>query len=149
MDAAAIAELFAPFGPVAVRRMFGGYGIYLDAVIFALQVDGEIMLKGDVETMPAYEAAGMAQWVYEMKGRAGAMPYWRLPEICFDDEAELKRLSAMALAAGRRHEAAKRAGASKGKSSKGKSSKDKSSKDKSSKDKSGAARAGAGGSGGS
>ena len=107
MDAEAIAELFAPVGPVQARRMFGGYGIYLDGVIFALQVDGEIMLKGDAQTLPAYEAAGMAQWVYEMKGRAGAMPYWRMPDVCFDDEAELRRLSALALAAGRRHAATK------------------------------------------
>ncbi|MBL8588081.1 MAG: TfoX/Sxy family protein [Methylobacteriaceae bacterium] len=107
MDAEGIAELFAPVGPVQARRMFGGYGIYLDGVIFALQVDGEIMLKGDDQTRAAYDAAGMAQWVYEMKGRAGAMPYWRMPDLCFDDEAELKRLSALALAAGRRHAAAK------------------------------------------
>ena len=109
MDAEGIAELFAPVGQVQARRMFGGYGIYLDGVIFALQVDGEIMLKGDAQTLPAYEAAGMAQWVYEMKGRAGAMPYWRMPDICFDDGAELRRLSALALAAGRRHAAAKTA----------------------------------------
>lgn len=115
MDAAEIAELFAPVGPVAVKRMFGGFGIYLDGVIFALQVDGEIMLKGDAATLPDYDAAGMRQWVYEMKGRAGAMPYWRMPDACFDDETELRRLSALALAAGRRHEAAKRAGGAKAK----------------------------------
>lgn len=107
MDAAEIADLFAPVGAVSVRRMFGGHGVYLDDVIFALQVDGEILLKGDDETRAAYEAAGFRQWVYEMKGRSGAMPYWRIPEALYDEPDELKRWSLLALAAGRRHLAAK------------------------------------------
>ena len=31
MDAEGLKELFAPFGPVTVRRMFGGAGIYADS----------------------------------------------------------------------------------------------------------------------
>ena len=47
MDAEAIRELFAGFGPVVVRRMFGGAGIYAEGTMFALVADGVIYLKAD------------------------------------------------------------------------------------------------------
>ena len=40
MDADSIAELFHAFGPVLVKRMFGGYGVYCGEVMFALVADG-------------------------------------------------------------------------------------------------------------
>ena len=36
MDADFIRDLFSEFGPVDVRRMFSGAGVYADGVIFAL-----------------------------------------------------------------------------------------------------------------
>ena len=38
---------FDAFGPVTVRKMFGGAGIYHEGLIFALEGDGEILLKAD------------------------------------------------------------------------------------------------------
>ncbi len=34
MNAEALKELFAPFAAVAVKRMFGGYGVYAKAFAF-------------------------------------------------------------------------------------------------------------------
>ena len=34
-----VAELFAPMGPVSIRRMFGGAGIYADGVMFAAMME--------------------------------------------------------------------------------------------------------------
>jgi DNA transformation protein len=47
MDADEVADIFASFGPVKCRRMFGGLGIYADGVMFALSGFGEIYLKAD------------------------------------------------------------------------------------------------------
>ena len=47
MDPEFINDLFAPFGPVTVRRMFGGAGIYREGLMFALVFDGAIFLKVD------------------------------------------------------------------------------------------------------
>lgn len=58
MDNAAIEEMFETLGPVTIKRMFGGKGIYCQGIIFALEVDGEILLKGDEQTAPTFEAAG-------------------------------------------------------------------------------------------
>jgi DNA transformation protein and related proteins len=40
MDDAAIRDMFAGLGPVTIRRMFGGKGIYHDGIIVALEIDG-------------------------------------------------------------------------------------------------------------
>ena len=47
MDIEAINEMFEGLGPVTVKRMFGGQGVYHQGRIIALEVDGEMLLKAD------------------------------------------------------------------------------------------------------
>jgi hypothetical protein len=56
VDPEFICDLFAPFGPVAVRRMFGGAGIYREGLMFALEFDGAIFLKVDAASIPTSSA---------------------------------------------------------------------------------------------
>ncbi|KRD64634.1 TfoX/Sxy family protein [Ensifer sp. Root278] len=91
MDNAAIEEMFETLGPVTIKRMFGGKGIYCQGIIFALEVDGEILLKGDEQTAPTFEAAGSRQWAYDGKGKPVKMPYWSIPDDAFDDPDEMAR----------------------------------------------------------
>lgn len=79
MDNDLIHDMFESLGAVTIKRMFGGKGIYHQGRILALEVDGEILLKADAETAPAFAAAGSAQWVYEGKNKPVAMPYWSIP----------------------------------------------------------------------
>ena len=91
MDNDAISDLFSGLGPVTIKRMFGGKGIYFEGQIVALEVDGEILLKADKESAPEFEAAGCRQWVYEGKKgkRPTAMPYWSIPDNAIDDPDEM------------------------------------------------------------
>lgn len=91
MDNAAIEEMFETLGPVTIKRMFGGKGVYFEGIIFALEVDGEILLKGDDRTGPTFEAAGSRQWAYDGKGKPVRMPYWSIPEEAYDDRDEMAR----------------------------------------------------------
>ena len=104
MDDNDIRDMFAGIGPVSIRRMFGGKGIYAGGVIIALEVDGEILLKADSETRSQFEAAGSRQWSYDgNKGRGlVAMPYWSIPDEAFDDPDEMARWARMAMQAGLR-----------------------------------------------
>ena len=52
MNAEALKELFKPFGEVAVKRMFGGAGIYAEGLCFAIEQDGEVFLKVDALSQP-------------------------------------------------------------------------------------------------
>lgn len=102
MDRERIEELFAPFGPVAVERMFGGHGIYADGIFFALESDGEIYLKADAETQPRFAAAGSRPFVYQGKNKPVTMSYWRIPDDALEDDDALRRWAALALDAARR-----------------------------------------------
>ncbi|MDP9591136.1 TfoX/Sxy family protein [Shinella oryzae] len=105
MDRDGIEEMFQALGPVTIRRMFGGKGIYHQGRILALDFRDEILLKADSVSAPDFEAAGCRQWTYEgKKGTPVKMPYWSVPEAAFDDPDE------MAIWVRRAYEAALRAG---------------------------------------
>lgn len=92
MDNAAIEEMFEPLGPVSIRRMFGGKGIYHNGLILALEVSGEILLKADADSAPEFRSAGARQWTYESKkDKPIAMPYWSIPDEALDDPEEMAK----------------------------------------------------------
>ena len=107
MDPESIQDLFQELGPVRVRSMFGGKGLYVDEQIFGLEAGGEIYLKTDTISRTAFEAAGSRPFTYEKAGEPVATSYWLLPSAASDDPSEAARWARMAL------EAARRAGASK------------------------------------
>jgi DNA transformation protein len=92
MDRIEIEEMFAALGPVTIRRMFGGKGVYHRGLIVALEVRGEMLLKADAVSAPDFEAAGARRWAYDGKGgKAVQMPYWSIPEDAFDDPELMAR----------------------------------------------------------
>ena len=95
-----VRELFAAFGPVTVRRLFGGAGIYSGSTMFALLHDGVIYLKVDAQTAVAFERENLAPFGYETKdGRRSVMSYRRMPERLYDEPNELAQWARAALAA--------------------------------------------------
>jgi DNA transformation protein len=111
MDSDFIIELFAPFGRVTVRRMFGGAGLFCEGLMFGLVFDGAIFLKVDDASIPDFEREGSRPFVYtraKSPGRVGrhSLSYWRLPERLYDDPEELTSWAQRAFAiAERRREA--------------------------------------------
>jgi DNA transformation protein and related proteins len=111
MDPQFISDLFAPFGPVAVRRMFGGAGLYRDGLMFALVFDGVIFLRVDAASIPDFECEGSRPFVYtraKSPGKIGraSLSYWRLPERLYDDPEELAAWAERALAIARHKKSA-------------------------------------------
>jgi DNA transformation protein len=97
-----IKELFAAFGPVSVRRMFGGAGIFADGLMIGLISGDEIYLKADVQTAPSFQAEGLKPFTYGAKRKRVVMSYWRMPERLFDDPDELAQWARAALGAAQR-----------------------------------------------
>ena len=104
MDNERITELFEGLGPVSIRKLFGGKGIYFDDVIVAIVLRGELLLKADEQSAPDFEAAGGKQWTYTgtRHGKLVAMPYWSIPDSAFDDPDEMTVWARRAFEAGRR-----------------------------------------------
>jgi DNA transformation protein and related proteins len=109
MDAETLRDLFRDFGPVDVRRMFGGVGVFVDGLMIALVTsDDAIYLKADGETVPAFEKEGLNPFSYATKnGEHTLTSYWRMPERLYDDPEELARWARDAHAVALRKAAAK------------------------------------------
>jgi DNA transformation protein and related proteins len=108
-----IRDLFAPFGPVAVRRMFSGAGIFADGLMFGLVVRDVIYLKADDGNRADFEREGCTPFTYTRGQKSGgasehALPYWRLPERLYDDPDELALWARRAVAAAQRKKFAPR-----------------------------------------
>jgi len=92
MDSEAVVELFAEFGSVTVRRMFGGAGIFVDGLMIGLVSDGVIYLKTDHETIQGFVAEGLRPFSYATRhGERKLTSYWRMPDRLYDDTEELAR----------------------------------------------------------
>ena len=108
MDPESIQDLFQEIGPVRVRSMFGGHGVYCGDQIFGIEVGGEIYLKADDSSRAAFEQAGSRPFTYEKAdGALVSTSYWLLPSEAVDDPSEAARWARLALEAGRRAAAAK------------------------------------------
>ena len=51
-----LVDLMESFGPVTVRRMFGGAGVFRDGVMFGLIADDTLYLKADRHNRGDFEA---------------------------------------------------------------------------------------------
>jgi DNA transformation protein len=109
MDADEVADIFASFGPVKCRRMFGGLGIYADGVMFALSGFGEIYLKTDDALAARLEGEGSKPFSYEGKGRMISLGYWSIPDRRLDDPDAVAEIAHAALDVARRAAEAKAA----------------------------------------
>lgn len=78
-------EVFELFGPIRARRMFGGYGIYHDDLMFALVADDTLYLKADDECRELFEQAGVSQFEYPKNGKLVKMSYYQAPEEILED----------------------------------------------------------------
>ncbi|MDH3241860.1 MAG: TfoX/Sxy family protein [Alphaproteobacteria bacterium] len=100
-----VVGLLTPLGPVRARRMFGGHGIFMDDVMFALIAGDALYFKADAETEDAFRAVGSLPFTYNRNGREISMSYWRAPAGALDDMAALAPWAERALLAARRAKA--------------------------------------------
>ncbi|AXU07184.1 TfoX/Sxy family protein [Rickettsia japonica] len=79
-----VKELLEQYGSVAVRVMFGGYGIYKGGVMIGIIKSNELYFKSDLSTYEYFQSFGSESFVYQSKG---TLSYWKvLSEIMEDQE---------------------------------------------------------------
>lgn len=103
-----ILDQLREFNPdVTAKKMFGGIGIFLDAMMFAMITGEEVfMLKTDESNVQDFLDADMQPFIY--KGKVGAMPYYTVPEEVLEQPSELKLWAAKAFAVAQKKNAGKR-----------------------------------------
>jgi DNA transformation protein len=108
-----VLEQLAASGSVTSRSMFGGVGLYLDGLFFALIDDDTLYFKVDDSSRARYEQAGSKPFC-PFPGRPDQpMGYWQVPAEVLEDSEELARWAreamGVALAKRRKHPSRRRA----------------------------------------
>ncbi len=87
-----VLTIMTPLGDVQPKRMFGGWGLFLEGNMFALiNRAEELFLKADDENKDAFIAAG--------SGTHGKMPYYAAPAGALDSWKNLQGWAEGAVAA--------------------------------------------------
>jgi len=105
-------DQLALFGPIGIRRMFGGAGVFRDGLMFGLVVDETLYLKVGDETRSDFERAGMRPFTYMRKSKPASLGYYEVPPDVLEAPNDLRdwaeKAFAVALAAARAKAAKKR-----------------------------------------
>ena len=83
-----IVDLLQLIGPVESKSMFGGFGMFLEGLMFGLVAGNELYLKVDTQNLQDYEDLGLQAFSFEKNGRQFKMSYYQAPEEAMED-AEL------------------------------------------------------------
>jgi DNA transformation protein len=91
-----VAEVLEPFGPVRIRRMFGGFGVFRDNLMFGLIAADTLYFKADKTSAKHFIEQGSVPFEYAKQGRLMQLSYFSAPEEIFDDEAAARHWAEMA-----------------------------------------------------
>ncbi|MFY9259221.1 MAG: TfoX/Sxy family protein [Gallionella sp.] len=84
-----VREVMSHWARVSSRKMFGGYGLYRDGLMFALIAHETLYLKTDTTNLAQFEHAGSAPFVYQSTGRTVQLSYWSAPAECLESPADM------------------------------------------------------------
>jgi DNA transformation protein len=84
-----VLEQLRSAGPATGRPMFGGVGLYLDGLFFALIDDDTLYFKADESTRERYVMAGSRPFCPDPARPEQAMGYWQVPAEVLEDADEL------------------------------------------------------------
>lgn len=78
-------EVFADFGAITARKMFGGYGLYHQGLMFALVADDALYLKADADNVSHFQALQLPPFQFNKNGKLVTMSYYQAPDDIMDD----------------------------------------------------------------
>ena len=84
-----VLEQLAVAGQVTSRAMFGGVGLYLDGLFFALIDDDTLYFKADDSTRARYEGSESKPFSPFPERPEQTMAYWQVPAEVLEDPDEL------------------------------------------------------------
>ena len=105
--AARVLGMLLPLGPVHAKAMFGGYGLYLDGVIFGLIADDRLFFKVDDDSRATFAKAGGEPFTYQPASKQGgskavSLSYCAAPEAAMASAKRLLPWAERGLAAAKR-----------------------------------------------
>ncbi|MFT4175006.1 MAG: TfoX/Sxy family protein, partial [Rhodocyclaceae bacterium] len=83
-----LVDAFRLFGPISLRRMFGGYGVFREGLMFGLILDHTLYLKADAANVAEFERLGLKPFEYMRQGKLIGLSYYEAPESVLEDVHE-------------------------------------------------------------
>lgn len=103
-----VIELAQPTARVVARAMFGGHGLYVDGLVFAIVVDDTLYLKVDDANRAEFTELGQEPFVYTTRtGARTAMSYFRAPDEALENPGAMAHWLRSALGASLRASSAR------------------------------------------
>jgi DNA transformation protein len=103
-----VVDLSQLVGPVYSKRMFGGFGIFLDGLMFGLIAENVYYLKVDKESREDFEVLGLLPFTYEKQGKKTNLGYLQAPEDAMEDSEIMREWANKAFGAAIRAAAKKK-----------------------------------------
>ena len=91
---------------IRAKRMFGGYGIYQNSIIFAIIAENELYFKVDESNIDLYKDLNSEPFTFLARGKTISMSYWKVPDEILEDRALLAKyvkLSVLVSAKNKKH----------------------------------------------
>lgn len=106
-------DLFLVFGPIALKRFFGGEGIYSGDIMIGMIFSDTIYFKTDEETRKSFLAERTKPFTFKKGEETVVTGWYALPDRLYDDPDDLAEWAraAFAVAAASPTTTRKRAGA--------------------------------------
>ncbi|MDC9603478.1 TfoX/Sxy family DNA transformation protein [Xenorhabdus griffiniae] len=76
-------------GKLKKKSQFGGIGLLIDDVLFAISSDGELYLRGNSHAEILFKAKGMEKFIYSKRGIPVTLRYYRVNESIWQDQTKL------------------------------------------------------------
>jgi DNA transformation protein len=98
-------ELFEKFGRVKSRSMFGGFGVFVDDIMFALVVNDALHIRSCDSINKQFTEEGYQPYVYKKRGFPVVTKYFSLPETLWENTDDILQIAELALEAARSEKA--------------------------------------------
>ncbi len=80
-----VVDLLQSVGPCESKRMFGGFGLFLEGLMFGLIADNVLYFKVDDENRSRFDEEGLPPFTYDKNGKSMEMSYCQAPEEALED----------------------------------------------------------------
>lgn len=90
-------DLLTPLGEVSARKMFGGYGVYKESIMFGLVSQNRFYIRTDDETKDRFIDQGCEPFVFclDKAGNPVVSKYYEPPEMAFSNAQRMKPWATM------------------------------------------------------
>ncbi|MEI8632865.1 TfoX/Sxy family DNA transformation protein [Vibrio sp. PP-XX7] len=89
-------QLFEQLGQVKSRSMFGGFGIFVEDIMFALVVQDKLHIRADSNSLETFKTQGFEPYVYAKRGFPVVTKYYALPTDYWEDKSTILKIATLA-----------------------------------------------------